>query len=171
MSTPIIIKSFLTSSITGTITQTSGFVMLKLSQNPLLSILWMQIFGNTLAYLAQSYVFGFKKIMLSTILRWAIVVCISLFMCVKSFSYVNNLKKVKEFKKKYTGLKLDLLNFITLALSIFVVFIVWDYSMRRDYIFKTTNPEKNTPYDLLLIGITIIIVAIDRYFYNYKIKN
>ncbi len=171
MSSPIIIKSFLTSSITGTITQTSGFGILKLTQNPLLSILWIEIFGNILAYIAQSYVFGFKKIMLSTILRWAIVVCISLFMCVKSFSYLNNLKKVKELKKKFTGLKLDILNFAVLTLSVVVVFLVWDYSMRRDYIFKTTNSDKNTPYDLLLIGITIIIVAIDRYFYNYKITN
>ncbi len=168
MGLPIIIKSFLTSTVTGTITQTSGFGVLKLTQNPLLSILWIEIFGNILAYLAQSYVFGFKKIMLSTILRWAIVVCISLFMCVKIFSYLDNLKKIKELKKKYTGFKLDLLNFSILTLSVVVVFLVWDYSMRRDYIFQITNSDRNTPYDLLLIGITMMIVAIDRYFYNYN---
>ncbi len=168
MGLPLILKSFGVATVTGSITQSTGFLILYLTKNPLLSILWIEIFGNILAYVAQSYMFGFKKFILSMVLRWCIVVCISLFMCVKTFHYLDSLEKIKEWKKELKDWKLDILNFSVLTLSVVIVFLFWDYSMRRDYIFKSENAEKNTWYDLLLIGITCVLVGIDRYIYNYK---
>ena len=154
---PLIVKSFGISSITGLITQISGYLILYLSKNPLLSILWIQIFGNILAYFAQSYVFGFKKFILSVALRWAIVVCTSLFMCVKTFKYLDSLEKIKEWKRELTGWKLDILNFAVLTFSIMIV-------------FKSNNLEKNNIYDIGLILICGLLVMIDRYLY-IKIKS
>lgn len=168
MGIPFIFKSFGLATLTGTTTQVSGYLILQLSKNPILSLLWIEIFGNILAYIVQSYIFGFKNFMLSMAVRWAITVCISLFLCVKAYHYLISLEKVKEIKKELTGWKLDLFNYSLLTLSVITVFLVWDYNMRRDYIFQP-NPQ-NTVYDLLLIGITMGLVAIDRYFYNYNLE-
>ena len=168
MGLPLILKAFGVATATGTITQVSGYIILHLTKNPILSLLWIEIFGNILAYIAQSYIFGFKNFMLSMALRWAITVCISLFLCVKAYHYLSSLEKVKQIKKELSGWKLDIFKYSLLTLSVIIVFLVWDYNMRRDYIFQS-NP-KNTVYDLLLIGITMGLVAIDRYFYNYNLE-
>ena len=82
---PLSFKSFGAASATGLITEITRFIIIAVTKNPLYGILWGQIFGNIISYLVQSIVFG-KGFILETIIRWALVVSISLFINIKMYS-------------------------------------------------------------------------------------
>ncbi len=162
-STELVLKTFLASFITSGISQGTGFIVLNLTKNPIYSILWIQIFGNIIAYFGQSYAFGFSEIISGMVMRWCIVVAYSLIINIKVFNYLDNLKIVKKIRKQFKGIYLDLYNFLILTISIIVVFLVWNFPMRKYYVFIDRESHQNNLFDLLLIIILANIFVIDKY--------
>ena len=163
MEIPLVIKSLGGATLTGTITQVTAYFILWLTKNPLLTILWIEVFGNIIAYIAQSYIHGFKRIVGGMILRWAIELCLSLFLGVKTFQYLDNLKKIKELKKGLTGWKLDMLNYIVITIAVMVVYFAWSFVMRRDYIFIYRNEGGSNMNDIVILLISAGVIGLDQY--------
>ena len=158
----LVLKTFGASIFTSLISQVTGFIVLNLTKSPIYSILWMQIFGNIIAYFGQSYAFGFNEIIHGMVMRWCIVVAYSLIINIKIYNYLDNLKIVKKFRKYFKGIYLDLYNFLILTISIIVVFIVWNFPMRKYYVFIDRESHQNDLFDLLLIIILANIYIIDK---------
>jgi hypothetical protein len=159
----LILKTLGASILTSVISQGTGFLVLNITKNPIYSILWIQIFGNIIAYFGQSYAFGFNEIIHGMVIRWCIVVAYSLIINIKIFNYLDNLKIVKKIRKNFKGIYLDLYNFMILTLSIIAVFLVWNFPMRKFYIFIDRESHQNNLFDLLLIIILANIFVIDKY--------
>jgi hypothetical protein len=162
-STDLVLKTFLASLLTSGISQITGFMVLSITKNPIYSILWIQIFGNFIAYFGQSYAFGFSEIINGMVIRWCIVVAYSLIINIKVFNYLDNLKMVKKLRQYFKGVYLDLYNFLILTISIIVVFLVWNFPMRKYYVFIDRESHQNDVFDLLLIIILANIFVVDKY--------
>lgn len=163
MELPLVIKSLGGATLTGTITQVTAYFILWYTKNPLITILWIEIFGNVISYIAQSYIHGFKRIVGGMILRWSIELCLSLFIGLKTYQYLDNLKKIKELKKDLTGWKLDTLNYLIVTIAVMIVYFVWDFVMRRDYIFIYRNEGDSNINDIVLLLISATVIALDQY--------
>jgi hypothetical protein len=161
---PMVIKSLGVATTTGTITNVTAFLILTFTKNPILSIMWIQTFGNIIAYFAQSYIYGFKRVIGGMILRWALVTCISMFLSIKLFQYINNLERVKKWKSELTGLKLDVLNYTLLLSSIMIVYFIWEFKMRKKYIFVYREADASNTIDLVILLVAGSLVAIDQYY-------
>lgn len=159
----LILKTFSASLLTSSISQGTGFLVLNLTKNPMYSILWMQIFGNIIAYFGQSYAFGFSEIIHGMVVRWCIVVAYSLIINIKIYNYIDNFKIVKKYRSHFKGIYLDLYNFLILTLSIIIVFIIWNFPMRKYYVFIDRESHHNNLFDLLLIIILSNIFIVDKY--------
>ncbi len=159
----LIFKTFIASILSSIISQGTGFIVLTITKNPIYSILWIQIFGNIIAYFGQSYAFGFNEIIHGMVIRWCIVVAFSLIINIKMFNYLDNLKIVKKFRKHFKGIYLDLYNFLILTLSIIFVFLLWNFPMRKYYVFIERESHQNNLFDLFLIILLANIFVIDKY--------
>ena len=176
MEIPLIIKSLGGATFTGTTTQVTAYFILWYTQNPLITILWIEVFGNVFAYIVQSYIHGFKRVVGGMILRWAIELCLSLFLCVKIYQYLDNLKKVKELKKDLKGWRLDMLNYTVITIAVMVVYFAWSFVMRRDYIFVYRNEGDSNTRDIVILLISAAVIGLDQYLtrqnkINNKIDN
>ena len=172
---PLAFKSFGASSVTGLITEITRFIILAVTKNPLYGILWGQIFGNMLSYLVQSIVFG-RGFILETVIRWALVVSISLFINVKMYNYIINIPQIKNFHKQLKGLWLTLFDYLLITGTVLIIFVIWDYPMRKAYIFATNNKNTNvvvTMQEAIILLISISIFIIDQNLTNNmnKIKD
>ena len=161
---PLAFKSFGAASVTGLITEITRFIILAVTKNPLYGILWGQIFGNIISYLVQSIVFG-KGFILETIIRWALVVSISLFINVKMYNYIINIPQIKKFHTKLKGLWLTLFDYLLITSSVLIIFMIWDYPMRKSYIFAVNNKNTDaivTIQEAIILMISILIFIIDQ---------
>jgi hypothetical protein len=168
---PLSFKSFGAASVTGLITEITRFIILAVTKNPLYGILWGQIFGNILSYLVQSIVFG-RGFVLETVIRWALVVSISLFVNVKIYNYIINIPQLKKLHDKLEGIWLTLFNYILIVGAVLIIFIIWDYPMRKSYIFAVNNNNTNvvvTIQEAIVLLISILIFIFDQNITNnYK---
>ncbi len=168
---PLSFKSFGAASVTGLITEITRFIILAVTKNPLYGILWGQIFGNILSYLVQSIVFG-RGFVLETLIRWSLVVSISLFVNVKIYNYIINIPQLKKLHDKLEGIWLALFNYILIVGAVLIIFIIWDYPMRKSYIFAVNNNNTNvvvTIQEAIVLLISILIFIFDQNITNnYK---
>ncbi len=168
---PLSFKSFGAASVTGLITEITRFIILAVTKNPLYGILWGQIFGNILSYLVQSIVFG-RGFVLETLIRWSLVVSISLFVNVKIYNYIINIPQLKKLHDKLEGIWLTLFNYILIVGAVLIIFIIWDYPMRKSYIFAVNNNNTNvvvTIQEAIVLLISILIFIFDQNITNnYK---
>ncbi len=141
--------------LTGGISQITGFIALYLTKSPIFSLIWIQLFGNIISYMGQSYAFGFHEIRSEIIIRWCISVAISLILNIKIYNYLINQKKIQETKefitKNYSNLVQHLYDFVIITLSIMIVFIICLYPLRRYYIFVNRTQTENHNLDLILL--------------------
>lgn len=161
---PLAFKSFGAASVTGLITEITRFIILAVTKNPLYGILWGQIFGNIISYLVQSIIFG-RGFILETLIRWALVVSISLFINVKMYNYIINIPQIKKFHTKLKGLWLTLFDYLLITSSVLIIFMIWDYPMRKSYIFAVNNQNVNsiiTIQEAIILLISISIFIIDQ---------
>lgn len=160
---PLSFKSFGAASVTGLITQIAVIIVLAVTKNPIYGILWEQIFGNILAYLVQSIVFG-RGFILETIIRWALVVSISLFVNVKMYQYIINIPQIKKFHAKLKGFWLTLFDYALITSAVVIIFTIWDYPMRKSYIFAVNNNTNVvvTIQEAIILMLSILIFIIDQ---------
>lgn len=161
---PLAFKSFGAASVTGLITEITRFIILAVTKNPLYGILWGQIFGNIISYLVQSIIFG-RGFILETLIRWALVVSISLFINVKMYNYIINIPQINKLHKKLKGLWLTLFNYVLITGTVLIIFAIWDYPMRKSYIFATNNKNTDviiTIQEAIILMISILIFIIDQ---------
>ena len=161
---PMVFKSLVVATTTGTITNVTAFLILTFTKNPILSIMWIETFGNIIAYFAQSYIHGFSRVIGGMVLRWALVTCISMFLSIKLFQYITNLERVKKWKTELTGLKLDALNYALLLSSIMTVYFIWEFNMRKKYIFVYREADASKIMDIVILLVAGSLVAIDRHY-------
>ncbi len=164
MEIPLSFKSFGASSATGLITEITRFIIIALTKNPLYGILWGQVFGNVISYLVQSIIFG-KGFILETLIRWALVVSISLFINVKLYNYLINIPQIKKLHKKLKGFGLALLDYLLIIGAVLIIFVIWDYPMRKSYIFAANNKTTDaiiTIQEAIILLISILIFIIDQ---------
>ena len=156
------LKSLLVSTATGTTSQVATILTLYLTNNPVLGLLVMQVFGTLLAYTAQSYVFGFNggTFFNTVLLRWLIVNCLTLFVSYKLMVYIKNMKKVKELSGELEGTKKIIFDYLTIVGAVIVNFLLWELPMRKYYIF---NENTNTNmYGCLILSIVSLVVFYDQ---------
>jgi hypothetical protein len=161
---PLAFKSFGAASVTGLITEITRFIILAVTKNPLYGILWGQIFGNIISYLVQSIIFG-RGFILETLIRWVLVISISLFINVKMYNYIINIPQINKLHKKLKGLWLTLFDYVLITGTVLIIFVIWDYPMRKSYIFATNNKNIDvivTIQDAIILMISILIFIIDQ---------
>ncbi len=161
---PLSFKSFGAASATGLITEITRFIIIAVTKNPLYGILWGQIFGNIISYLVQSIVFG-KGFILETIIRWALVVSISLFINIKMYNYIMNIPQIKRLHRKLKGIWLTLFDYLLITGTVLIIFTIWDYPMRKSYIFAVNNKNTDaivTIQEAIILMISILIFIIDQ---------
>lgn len=141
--------------LTGGISQITGFIALYLTKSPIFSLIWIQLFGNVISYMGQSYVFGFKEIRSEILIRWCISVAFSLILNIKIYNALVGLKKLKDIRKYIdehsSQLVVQLYDFFIIALSIMIVFIICLYPLRKYYIFVNRTQAENHNLDLMLL--------------------
>lgn len=159
------VKSFLVSSITGSISQAATIGTLFITKNKILALFVLQVLGTLLAYSAQSYIFGFSGGFFGPVLlRWMICVTVTLFLSYKFVIYIENLEKVQRISNKLKGIKKIIFDYLSIMMGVFLTFILWELPMRKLYIF---NNNTNTD----LYGFLIISVISGFVFYDQKILN
>jgi hypothetical protein len=87
-----------------------------------------------------------------------------MFLSIKLFQYINNLERVKKWKSELTGLKLDVLNYTLLLSSIMIVYFIWEFKMRKKYIFVYREADASKTIDLVILLVAGSLVAIDQYY-------
>ncbi len=157
-------KLLIAAAITGIINNTSGFMILHITEQPIYGILWINLFGAITGYITNSYVYGVYNIVWVMFLRWIIITCLTLFINIKLFKYIENFKKVKEWKNKLSGLKLTIFNYILILLTSWIIFILWIYIMTKNYVFVYRQSKTINYLDVILLCIMIFIVGVDQYF-------
>jgi hypothetical protein len=170
---PLTFKSFGAASVTGLITEITRFIIIAVTKNPLYGILWGQIFGNIISYLVQSIVFG-QGFILETLIRWSLVVSISLFINVKIYNYIINIPQIKKLHTKLKGLWLTLFDYLLITGSVLIIFMIWDYPMRKSYIFNVNNKNTDTIITIqeaIILLISILIFIIDQNITKNKNNN
>jgi hypothetical protein len=170
---PLAFKSFGAASVTGLITEITRFIILAVTKNPLYGILWGQIFGNIISYLFQSIIFG-RGFILETVIRWALVVSISLFINVKMYNYIINIPQIKKLHTKLKGLWLTLFDYVLITGTVLIIFAIWDYPMRKSYIFAVNNKNTDaivTIQEAIILMISILIFIIDQTLTKNKNNN
>lgn len=170
---PLAFKSFGGASVTGLITEITRFIILAVTKNPLYGILWGQIFGNIISYLVQSIIFG-RGFILETLIRWILVISISLFINVKMYNYIINIPQINKLHKKLKGLWLTLFDYVLITGTVLIIFAIWDYPMRKSYIFAANNKNTDaiiTIQDAIILMISILIFIIDQTLTKNKNNN
>ena len=162
MQLPFILKAGIASFGSGTITQSSGFVFLYFTKDPIMTLLYILIVGNILGFFTQGYIHGYgpKSIILDFVIKWLLVASFGIFLNYKIFNYLSNEKHISEFKNKYKDVRLDIINYSLILTTIGIVFLIWNYHMRKRYVFV----EYNNPYlNLLILIIISSVITIDRF--------
>jgi hypothetical protein len=165
---PLAFKSFGAASVTGLITEITRFIILAVTKNPLYGILWGQIFGNIISYLVQSIIFG-RGFILETLIRWVLVISISLFINVKMYNYIINIPQINKLHKKLKGLWLTLFDYVLITGTVLIIFVIWDYPMRKSYIFAVNN--NNTNVVVTIQEAIVLLISILIFIFDQKITN
>ena len=161
---PFILKAGIASLGSGTITQSTGFIFLYFTKDPIKTLLYILVVGNILGFFTQSFIHGFKPkyIKLDFVIKWLLVASFSLFLNFKIFNYLSNEEHINKFKNQYKDLRLDIINYSLILITIGIVFLIWNYNMRKRFVFI----ENNNPYLNLLILILISsVIAINKTFF------
>ena len=170
----VFLESLKLSLLTGFISQITGFIALYITNSPMFSLIWIQIFGNIIAYFGQSYAFGFNELRSEVIIRWCISVAFSLIINIKIYNYIIDIKKLKDIRKhideNYSNLWLQLYDFTIITISIMIVFFICLYPFRKYYIFVNRSQIANYNIDLIVLFGLYIYFYFDK-LYNNKINS
>lgn len=158
------IKLLLAAFIAAVINESTAFMVLHITNEPIYSILWLNLFGALIGYITNSYVYGIYTIVWGMFLRWIITTCLTLFLSVKLYKYLNTLEKVKEWRSKFTGLKLTAFNYSIILITTWIIFGLWIYVMTKNYVFVYRQGKTINNIDIALLILMIFIVGMDQYF-------
>ena len=162
MQLPFILKTGFASFGSGTITQSTGFVFLYFTKDPIMTLLYILVVGNILGFFTQKFIhgFGIKNVRLDFVIKWLLVASFSLFLNFKIFNYLSNEEHINEFKNKYKDVRLDIINYSLILITIGIVFLIWNYHMRKRFVFI----ENNNPYlNLLVLTLISSVIMVDRF--------
>lgn len=165
------IRLLLAAIISGIINGTTSFIVLYVTNDPILSILWLNIFGAIVGFITNSYVYHIDHIIWIVFLRWIIITCLLLFLTVKLYKFLDSLEKVKELRKDLTGIKLNLLNYSLILGTTWIIFVLWVYGMTKNYVFINLESKAINTIDVVLLCITACIVGFDQYITHYNSSN
>jgi hypothetical protein len=167
----VFFKSMKLALMTGGISQITGFIALYATKSPIFSLIWIQLFGNIISYMGQSYAFGFREIRSEILIRWCISVAFSLILNIKIYNTLVDIKKLKDIRKyiddHYSDLVTQLYDFAIITLSIMIVFIICLYPLRKYYIFVNRNQTENHNIDLILLFGLYIYFYFDKIYKDY----
>jgi hypothetical protein len=163
-------KSMKLALMTGGISQITGFLALYATKSPIFSLIWIQLFGNIISYMGQSYAFGIREIRSELLIRWCISAAFSLILNIKIYNALVDIKKLKDIKKyvddHYSHLVTRLYDFAIVILSITIVFIIFVYPLSKYYIFVNRNQTENLNIDLILLFGLYIYFYFDQIYKN-----
>ncbi len=156
-------KLLVAAFVAGIINQTSTFIVLYLTKQPIYGMLWLNLFGSIIGYITNSYVYGIHHIVWEMFLRWTIITCLTLFLTIKLYKYIEDIEIIKKWKKELSGFNLTIFNYLLILATTWVIFIVWIYVMTTDYVFVYRKGKIINYIDILILCTTILIVGIDQY--------
>lgn len=163
-SLPIEAKSLIASTLTGTFSQLLTFIILYFTNNFKLALVSYQFLGTIITYYFQTLVFNYSSFFNIVLLKWLVVLTLTLLLNRKLEVYLSGLPFIRKLKDKYENsekkIKRTLFNFIYLIVIVLTVYFIWDLPMRVSYIFN--DKTELNPIAFIILGSVSFFVYQDQ---------
>ena len=184
----VLIQSFIASCITVTLTEICKIGLLKTTNDPQITIFYSSIFGYTIAYIAQRYVFNSfannNKTTKTTktsktnnnssngnffgisLLKYIAVSSISVQLYGIILKTLLNITFIKQLvnNPNITSTRKRIYQYLIINISIFMVFLCIDFPMRKYFIFANyTDNDYKFSYILYFIALMIYLYTHNDY--------
>jgi len=153
-------KSFFASVITGTITEIVKLSLLNITNDPNKTIIYGSIFGYTIAYIAQYYVFNSGRFIGISLLKYLAVSSVNIQLYRLLLNKILNYPYIKKIldDKNLSNNRRKIYQYILINITIISIFILIEFPLRKYFIFV-----KNLQYDYLVAYILFIIAFLIYY--------
>jgi hypothetical protein len=147
------------SGITGVITEVVKIIILNLTNNPQLTIIISSVFGYIISYIAQRYVFCGGRFIGISLLKFFSVACIGILLYDLLLKWLLNIPKIKEFieDKQISDTRRKLYQYLLINISIIIIFICFEYPLRKYFIFSKSRSDYMKSYLLFFISIIMYV--------------
>lgn len=153
----LLVKSFGVSLITGTITEIVKVILVNISDDLKSNLIISLIFAYTIAYIGQRFVFGGGRFFGISLLKYIAIAVVSIQLSKLVLDKYQKLKFVNKLfsDPEITSFKKKLFNYLIMNAAILTIFVLFDYPMRKYFIFEKRHTDYIAAY--LLFGIASVI--------------
>lgn len=155
----LLVKSVGVSGITAVMTEVVKITMLHLTNNPQLTINISSVFSYIISYIAQRYVFSGGRFFGISLLKFFSVACIAIQLYELLLTWLLNIPQIKNFieDKQISDTRRKIYQYLLINSSILIIFICFEYPLRKHFIFSKSRSDYMKSYLLFFISIIMYV--------------
>ena len=152
------IKSFLASVCTGSTTELFKMFLLYINQSTKNIIIFSGIFGYSLSYIVQRYIFCGGRFFGLSLLKFVSVSSVTIQLCSIFLKILENNLIIKKYieDKNISDTRRKIYKYLLINISILIIFYCIELPLRKSFIF-IKNKSIDYKYSYTLIGLAILI--------------
>jgi len=164
------LKSFLVSGCTGGMTEMFKIFLLYINQSTQNVLIFGEIFGYSISYIAQRYVFCGGRIFGISLLKFIAVASISIQISAILLHILENISIIKNIieDKNISETKRKIYKFVLINISILIIYFCFDYPLRKSFTF-VKNKSIDYKYSYMLFGLAILLYIFSIKYLNINI--
>jgi hypothetical protein len=159
----VALKSFLTSVGTGGCAELFKMFLLYMNQSTQNVVIFGGIFGYSISYIAQRYIFCGGRFFGLSLLKFFSVSLVTIQLSAILLDKLENIKMIKKYTedKNISDTKRKLYKYLLINTAILIIFFCIELPLRESFIFLK-NKEIDYKYSYTLIGLGILIYIINN---------
>ena len=160
------LKSFIVSSVTGGLTEAIKIILLYTNTSVKNTLLISIIFGSTISYIAQRYVFCGGRFFGISFLKYTALSLVVIQLTNICLEKLQNNKTIKSFieDESISETRKKVYQYIIINTAILILFICIQYPLTKKFIFVKNPNDYVYSYILYMVGIMIYICFDAKYF-------
>ena len=159
----VALKSFLTSVGTGGCTELFKMSLLYMNQSTQNVLIFGGIFGYSISYIAQRYIFCGGRFFGLSLLKFFSVSLVTIQLSAILLDKLENIKMIKKYTedKNISDMKIKLYKYLLINTAILIIFFCIELPLTKSFIFLK-NKEIDYKYSYMLIGLGILIYIVNN---------
>jgi len=164
------LKSFLVSGCTGGMTEMFKMFLLYSNQSTQKVLIFSNIFGYSISYIAQRYIFCGGRFFGISLLKFSSVALIAIQISAIFLHILENISIIKNFieDKNISETRRKIYNYLLINTSILIIYFCFDYPLRKSFVF-VKNKSIDYKYSYMLYGLAILIYIFSTKYLNINI--
>ena len=164
------LKSFLASGCTGGMTEMFKIFLLYINQSTQNVLIFGNVFGYSISYIAQRYIFCGGRFFGISLLKFVAVAVIAIQISAILLHILENISIIKNIieDKNISETRRKIYNYVLINTSILIIYFCFDYPLRKSFTF-VKNKSIDYKYSYMLFGLAILLYIFSTKYLNINI--